>query len=101
MPSLRNGGSWHDTNRNVCVSTGLSKRNGLITAIPTLGALALGSQRLLPALQQMYSSYSQIKGASSSLKDVLSLLDQPLPTDIDALPPEPIKFETEVKLKKP
>lgn len=75
------------------------QENGLITAIPTLGALALGSQRLLPALQQMYSSYSQIKGASSSLKDVLSLLDQPLPTDIDALPPEPIKFETEVKLK--
>jgi ATP-binding cassette, subfamily B, bacterial PglK len=75
------------------------QENGLITAIPTLGALALGSQRLLPALQQMYSSYSQIRGASSSLEDVLSLLDQPVPTDVDTLPPEPIKFETEIKLK--
>ena len=75
------------------------KEDGVITAIPTLGALALGSQRLLPALQQMYSSYSQIRGASSSLEDVLSLLDQPLPISIDALPPEPIKFEKEVKLQ--
>ena len=37
------------------------KDGGMVTAIPTLGALALGSQRLLPILQQAYSSYSAIK----------------------------------------
>lgn len=60
-------------------------------AIPVLGALAVGAQRLLPALQQAYSSYSTIKGSKSSFMDVLDLLDQPLPlsasqNSINALP---------------
>lgn len=53
--------------------------DGIAKAIPILGALALGAQRLLPVLQQAYFSWSSIQGAQVSLKDVLSLLDQPLP----------------------
>ena len=53
--------------------------NGITTAIPILGALALGAQRLLPALQAAYSSYSAIQGSISSIQDVLDLLNQPLP----------------------
>jgi len=52
---------------------------GLNSAIPVLGALALGAQRLLPALQQAYGGYTQLKGSHSSLEDILELLDQPLP----------------------
>jgi ATP-binding cassette subfamily B protein len=48
--------------------------------IPVLGALAMGAQRMLPALQQAYSAISSIKGEQSSLQDTLDLLDQPLPT---------------------
>jgi len=55
------------------------REGGLTTVIPVLGALALGAQRLLPALQQAYSSYSQLKGSYTSFQDVISLLDQPLP----------------------
>ena len=55
------------------------QQNGMATAIPILGALALGAQRLLPALQQAYSSYSAIQGSKSSIQDVLDLLSQPLP----------------------
>jgi len=66
--------------------------DGLITAIPILGALALGAQRLLPALQQAYAAYSSIKGGKASFKDVLDLLDQPLPTDMGELVPEPIAY---------
>jgi ATP-binding cassette, subfamily B, bacterial PglK len=55
------------------------QQNGIVTAIPILGALALGAQRMLPALQQAYSSYSTIKGSKSSIQDVLDLLNQPLP----------------------
>jgi ATP-binding cassette, subfamily B, bacterial PglK len=59
---------------------GMSLREGgLSTAIPILGALALGAQRLLPALQQLYGSYSTIKGVRASFEDVLELLEQPLP----------------------
>jgi len=63
-----------------------------------LGALALGSQKLLPALQQAYSSYSAIKGAEVSFYDVLNLLDQPLPEYSDQALPKPIAFKKEIKL---
>ena len=55
------------------------KQGGITAAIPILGALALGAQRLIPALQQAYSSYSAIQGSRSSNQDVLDLLNQPLP----------------------
>jgi ATP-binding cassette, subfamily B, bacterial PglK len=70
----------------------------MVTAIPVLGALALGAQRLLPVLQQAYASYSTIKGSKSSFEDVLNLLDQPLPEYADQPPPEPIPFVKEIKL---
>ena len=55
------------------------REGGLISIIPILGALALGSQRLLPALQQAYSAYSRLKGVQSSFQDVLNLLEQSIP----------------------
>jgi len=74
------------------------QEDGMVTAIPVLGALALGAQRLLPALQQAYGAYSTIKGSRSSFADVLNLLDQPLPEYADQPLPKPISFEKEVKL---
>jgi len=74
------------------------KEGGMGAAIPVLGALALGAQRLLPALQQAYGSYSIFKGSKSSFKDVLNLLDQPLPEYADQPLPEPIPFAKEIKL---
>jgi ATP-binding cassette subfamily B protein len=44
--------------------------------IPTIGALALGAQRLLPILQQLYGNYTEVVGSQQSLKDVIALLDQ-------------------------
>ena len=43
--------------------------------LPTMGALALGAQRLLPLLQQIYGNWSVIKGSQAELADVLDLLD--------------------------
>jgi ATP-binding cassette, subfamily B, bacterial PglK len=58
---------------------GLSNQpGGIATALPTLGALALGTQRLLPILQQGYNAWSGIAGAQASLVDTIDLLDQPL-----------------------
>ncbi len=74
------------------------QQGGMTTAIPVLGALALGAQRLLPVLQQSYGAYRNIKGAKSSFKDVLDLLDQPLPRYADQPLPAPIKFEEEIQL---
>ena len=74
------------------------RENGIVTVIPVIGALALGAQRLLPALQQAYKAYSQIKGSYSSFIDVLNLLEQPLPEYADQPQPKPIYFVKEIKL---
>lgn len=56
----------------------LARSSGsLALAIPTLGALALGAQRILPQMQQIYNSYSAIKGNTAPLHDVLRLLELP------------------------
>ena len=74
------------------------QQGGINSSIPVLGALALGAQRLLPAMQQTYASYSSIKGAKSSLKDVIKLLEQPLPGYADQPLPAPIPFAKEIEL---
>ena len=71
---------------------------GITSAIPVLGALALGAQRLLPVLQQGYSSWTNIRGGQASLNGVLDLLDQPLPAYADAPPQSPITFQHSVTL---
>jgi len=47
-------------------------------AIPILGALALGAQRLLPSLQQIYNGWATVKSYSAAMQDVLEMLNQPL-----------------------
>ena len=52
---------------------------GVLSSIPILGAIALGAQRMLPVVQQVYGSYTSIKASRFSLIEVLALLDQPEP----------------------
>ncbi len=72
---------------------------GLTNAIPILGALALGAQRLLPVLQQSYNAYITIKGNQASTQDALELLDQPMPVHAYAQPFRPIAFNTDITIK--
>ncbi|NMW17439.1 MAG: ABC transporter ATP-binding protein [Chlorobiaceae bacterium] len=73
--------------------------DGIAKAIPVLGALALGAQRLLPVLQGGYVSWSSIQSGQVSLKDTLELLDQPLPEYVDQPPAKPIPFHQQITLK--
>ena len=60
-----------------CLALYLTGRDGgVVTAIPVLGALAIGAQRVLPTLQQCYSSVTAIKSVEYPLRDVLYLLNQ-------------------------
>jgi ATP-binding cassette subfamily B protein len=59
--------------------------------IPLLGALALGAQRLLPALQQVYGSWSSLKGFNADLAGVLAMLNQPLPPQVTVAEPLPLR----------
>lgn len=67
--------------------------------VPTLGLLALGAQRLLPLLQQAYSSFSDIRVSRVSLLDVLSLLQQPLPKHAHLAKPKPLLFKEKIHVK--
>jgi ABC-type multidrug transport system fused ATPase/permease subunit len=70
---------------------------GIASAVPVLGALALGAQRLLPALQQIYIAWASIAGNHASLLDAVALLDQPLPAEILEPVPEPLFFEKTIR----
>lgn len=56
-----------------------ARPGGVAAAIPVLGALALGAQRILPLLQQLYNSLTTLWGGKALLADVLDLLAQPMP----------------------
>ncbi|MEQ1534296.1 MAG: ABC transporter ATP-binding protein [Burkholderiaceae bacterium] len=72
--------------------------DGIAKAIPVLGALALGAQRLLPVLQQAYAAWSAIQGGQVSLQDTLELLDQPLPNYADQPAAKPLPFRHQIRL---
>jgi ATP-binding cassette subfamily B protein len=55
--------------------------NGSSKAIPILGVLALGAQKMLPIMQQSYQAWSSIQGSYASLEDTLLLINQPLPSN--------------------
>ena len=73
--------------------------DGISRAIPILGALALGAQRLLPLLQQVYGSWSFMQGNQGSLIEAIELLEQPLPDHANQLSVESLPFKNNIHLK--
>jgi ABC-type multidrug transport system fused ATPase/permease subunit len=62
---------------------------GLGAAVPVLGALALGAQRILPLIQQSWLGWSQLAGNRQMLKDVVELMEieiQPERGGVEKLP---------------
>ena len=72
---------------------------GMAQAIPVLGTLALGAQRLLPVLQQTYASWSTLQGGQASLRDVLELLDQPVSESSVRKVDEPLPFHNQLEIR--
>lgn len=65
---------------------------GLLAAVPVLGALAIGAQRLLPLMHQAYNGWTSVAGNNQLIIDVAALLRMPVrPTALlgpnDTLPP--------------
>ncbi len=73
-----------------------NQSDGIKPALPILGALALGAQRLLPLMQQIYGNWAVVAGSRAALIDVLNLLDQPLPEYITQPKPEPLAFNESI-----
>lgn len=72
---------------------------GFQTIIPALGSLALGAQRLLPLIQQIYSSWAAIITGHQDLEDVVSLMEQKFKTDTFIKYNHKINFEKLVYIK--
>jgi len=74
------------------------RMGGLAAALPVLGALALGAQRLLPLVQEVYSGWSTLEGQRSIFSQIAELLC--LPTN----PPgpgsvRPLEFKREITIE--
>lgn len=75
---------------------------GITTALPTLGVLALGAQRLMPVLQQAYANWTYMHGGDEALRDALVLLDQPLPSYLSnqaGVATSPLTFQHQIELR--
>lgn len=67
------------------------QRGNESNVIPLLGALALGAQRLLPALQQIYSGWALVKGYNAAIEAVLAMLRQPVTNHVSVYDPLPLR----------
>lgn len=77
----------------VLLALGLGQDDDFSKAIPVLGSLALGAKKLLPALQQLFSSLAKIQGSRASLRRVLVALNRP----IDPLTVNPSTFQLKLE----
>ncbi len=73
--------------------------SGKSDIIPTLGALAIGAQRMLPLLQQGYQSLISFRGGHEFLIDVLDLLEQPLPSYASVNSQSKMAFQETIELR--
>jgi ABC-type multidrug transport system fused ATPase/permease subunit len=77
-----------------------AREGGFALALPILGALALGAQRLLPLLQQIYLGWSLAAGNESLLTQVLALLCLPVDEELaEAAEGEPLPFRDRIRVE--
>jgi ATP-binding cassette subfamily B protein len=70
----------------------LADREGsFAAALPLIGALALGAQRLLPLIQHIYYGWSSYAGNRDVFDDILALLRLPPPPPPSDGPPLPLR----------
>ena len=75
------------------LALGYGRGDDFSQAVPVLGSLGLGAQRLLPALQKVFSSIAKIQGARASLSRVLIALQRPINPLLVTVPKERLGLE--------
>jgi ABC-type multidrug transport system fused ATPase/permease subunit len=77
----------------------VNQPGGANQAIPTLGVLALGAQRLLPLLQLVYYSVTSLRSSGALVSDVLDLLRQWAPVSASHVSKSsPLVFHKQIEL---
>lgn len=77
----------------------LVRQQGVARALPLLGALALGAQRLLPVMQKVYEGWAYSRSAKKSLMTVLQLLAQPVPAPLNQARVLPLTLREGIRLE--
>jgi ATP-binding cassette, subfamily B, bacterial PglK len=76
------------------------REGGLAAALPVLGAVALGAQRLLPLVQQVYQGWSAWAANRHVTGDVLYLLDLPVSQEqADGGRASPLPFREQIRIE--
>lgn len=70
---------------------------GIDNVIPLIGALALGAQKLLPLIHQVYAGWANINGNHLVLNDVIDLLNRKQPQNTN-LNGDKINFSDKISL---
>ena len=91
------GGEPHARGVALVVAFG---EQGLGAAVPVLGALVLGAQRLLPLVQQVYNGWAKVAGHWLVTLDVLRVLQLPAPEETDSRGRCRSPFETKSSLSR-
>lgn len=77
----------------------IGERSGSMgSALPALGALVLGAQRLLPLVQQIYHSWSSISAHRSTATQVLDFLRLPVQAVPSEEAPSPLPLRDRITL---
>ncbi|NDW04374.1 ATP-binding cassette domain-containing protein [Jiella sp. 40Bstr34] len=72
---------------------------GIAATLPVLGALALGAQRLVPLMQQIYGGSSAIAAYGRTAEDVLDMAEAAVPEEWMEAPSSPLPFERAITLR--
>lgn len=74
-----------------------TRPGGLTAALPVLGALTLGAQRLLPLSSQIYSSWIGLSHSAPLLREIASFLS--LPVDLKGSHLAPLTFHKAIRFQ--
>lgn len=82
----------------IAVAVNMAEGSNYSNSIPILGLIALAMQKTLPMLQQGYKGITVIKSSYASFKDVVDLLQQPLPNYLSDKNKVQVTFNKEIIL---
>ena len=71
-------------------------RGGQASLVPLIGAMALGAQRLLPCLQQIYACWANLKILNASMTSITDILNLPHYKNYFCLQPLEVKHSIEL-----
>lgn len=75
------------------------RAGGMSAALPVLGAVALGAQRLLPLFQRSYQAWNSLQGTHAVLADVVALADLPVAVGRAMGDPAQLPFREALELR--